>query len=186
MSPAQAEGTELWGRTPHCSASQQETSAPLLQEMTFSSSSSLTSLTSKLYPRSFLTPSALGEHNYLQRCLEILKAWVLAGTSVPGPPQQPQARSDLLLGMLAPHTTLLQTCGEEAGCRTHKLFLCRKEMKTKQKNLTTHSQAHQETTRKKQKKEIPQEDSKVCATSLIHTDSRRSCRCRAALKTTCF
>lgn len=55
-------------------------SALLLQVMTFSSSSSLTSLTSKLHPRSFWTPPALGEHNYLQGCLEMNKAWVMAGT----------------------------------------------------------------------------------------------------------
>lgn len=79
LSPAQAEGTELWGRMPHCPASQQVTSAPLLQEVTFSSSSSLTRLTSELYPQPFWTPPALGEHNFLQRCMEINKTWVMAG-----------------------------------------------------------------------------------------------------------
>lgn len=80
LSPAQAEGTELRGRMPHCPASQQVTPALLLQKVTFSSSSSRTSLTSELYPRSFQIPPALGERNYFQRCLEINEAWVMAGT----------------------------------------------------------------------------------------------------------
>lgn len=71
-------------------------------------------------------------HNCLRRPLETKGSQGMAPTPVDQDNAAVASGSfSSAVGMLAPHTNPLQTCGEKTGCRTHKLFLCRKKMKTK-------------------------------------------------------